>query len=115
MATQTTFQSVFSNVFEPELLAELESKSILMNVSSGETLMKIGKPVTGVPLMISGAIKVSRMNDDGQEILLYYITAGETCPMSLTCFMTSQLSSVSGMTEDDSSFYVVPGKVVEEL
>jgi CRP/FNR family transcriptional regulator, anaerobic regulatory protein len=115
MEKSLEFKNAFAKNFEASLLAELESKSMLMNVSSGETLLRIGKPVMGVPLMLSGAIKVSRVNDEGQEVLLYYITAGETCPMSLTCFMTSQLSSVNGSAEDDSTFWVVPGNVVEEL
>jgi len=115
MENPSAFQNVFTQKFEPALLAALESKSILMNVSSGETLLRIGKPVMGVPLMLSGTIKVSRENDEGQEILLYYVTAGETCAMSLTCFMTTQVSSINALAEEDSSFWVVPGKVVDEL
>jgi CRP/FNR family transcriptional regulator len=115
MEKSTRFKDEFSKVFEAPLLDELESKSILMNVSSGDSLLKIGKPVMGVPLMLSGTLKVSRMTDEGQELLLYYIKGGETCPMSLTCFMTSQLSSVNGSAEDDSSILVVPANVVDEL
>jgi CRP/FNR family transcriptional regulator len=63
------YSSIFSSVFEPDLLAELEAKSMLMNVRGGETIMRIGSPVRAVPLVISGIIKVSRVNDEGQEIL----------------------------------------------
>jgi CRP/FNR family transcriptional regulator len=115
METSSSFRNAFAQKFEPSLLNELESRSILMSMSAGETLLRIGKPVTGVPLMLDGVIKVSRINDEGQELLLYYITSGGTCPMSLTCFMTSQLSSVTATTEEDSSFLVVPGNVVEAL
>src|SRR5690348_16823963 len=113
MGEVVEYSKKFAGVFEPALLAELQTKSILMNVSSGESLLKIGKPVMGVPLMLSGTVKVSRMNDEGQELLLYYITAGKTCPMALTCFMTSQLSSVNGLAEEDSSLLVVPAQVVD--
>lgn len=109
------FKNTFAHLFEYPLLEELASKSILMNVSGGDTLLKIGKPVMGVPLMLRGTIKISRENNDGQELLLYYIQDGETCPMSLTCFMTSQLSSVNASAEEDSTFWVVPGNVVDEL
>lgn len=105
----------FSYPFDSALIAELESRSILMHVSAGETLLKIGKPVTGVPLMLSGTLKVTRMNSEGQELLLYYVTQGETCPMSLTCFMTSQLSSINGTAEEDSVLFAVPAPVVEDL
>jgi len=115
MEHTSALKSKFAKIFDSALLTELESKSILMNVSGGESLLRVGKPVMGVPLMLSGTIKVSRMNDEGQELLIYYIKEGETCPMSLTCFMTSQLSSVNGAAEEDSSLLVVPANVVEEL
>lgn len=106
--------SLFSSVFEPELLAEIEAKSMLMKVSGGETIMRIGSPVRAVPLVISGIIKVSRVNEEGQEILLYYVRKGETCAMSFTCWMTTQVSSVEGVAEEDSVLLAIPGKVVDE-
>jgi CRP/FNR family transcriptional regulator len=105
---------IFSSVFEPELLAELEIKCMVMKVSGGETIMSIGSPVRAVPLVISGIVKVSRVNEEGQELLLYYVKRGETCPMSFTCWMTSQVSSIEGVAEEDSVLLAVPGKVVDE-
>ena len=105
---------IFSSVFEPDLLIEIEARSTLMKISGGETVMKIGSPVRAVPLVISGIVKVSRINDEGQEILLYYVRKGETCAMSFTCWMTSQVSSVEGVAEEDSVLLAVPGKVVDE-
>lgn len=100
-------------MFEPGLLAELEASAVVMKVSGGETIMKIGSPVRDVPLVISGIVKVSRMNDEGQEILLYYVKRGETCAMSFTCWMTAQVSSIEGIAEEDSVFLAIPGKVVD--
>jgi CRP/FNR family transcriptional regulator, anaerobic regulatory protein len=108
------YADVFSSVFEPELLAELEAKSMLMKVSGGETIMRIGSPVRSVPLLISGIIKVSRVNEEGQEILLYYVRRGETCAMSFTCWMTTQVSSIEGVAEEESVLLAVPGRVVDE-
>lgn len=108
------YYSIFSPMFEPALLAELEAKSMLMKVSGGETIMKIGSPVRAVPLVISGIVKVSRVNEEGQEILLYYVRSGETCAMSFTCWMTSQVSSIEGVAEEDSVLLAIPGKVVDE-
>jgi CRP/FNR family transcriptional regulator, anaerobic regulatory protein len=96
------------------LLAELEARSMLMKVSSGETIMRIGSPVRAVPLVISGLVKVSIVNADGQEILLYYVRSGQTCAMSFTCWMTTQVSSIEGVAEEDTELLAVPGKVVDE-
>ena len=106
--------NVFTSVFEPDLLAELETKSMLMKVSGGETIMRIGSPVKAVPLLASGIVKVSRVNEEGQELLLYYVRSGETCPMSFTCWMTSQVSSIEGVAEEDSVLLVIPGRVVDD-
>lgn len=100
------YYSIFSPVFEPALLAELEAKSMIMMVSGGETIMRIGSPVRAVPMVISGIVKVSRINEEGQEILLYYVRRGETCAMSFTCWMTSQVSSIEGVAEEDLCYYI---------
>jgi CRP/FNR family transcriptional regulator, anaerobic regulatory protein len=108
------YYSIFSSIFEPDLLVELESKSMMMKVSGGETIIRIGSPVRAVPLVISGIVKVSRVNEEGQEILLYYVRKGETCAMPFTCWMTSQVSSIEGVAEEDTVLLAVPGKVVDE-
>src|SRR5262245_30289012 len=109
------FKNKFSGIFESALLKELESSAMVMNINSGQVLLRIGKPISGVPLVISGSLKISRENDEGQELLLYYVTERETCPMSLTCSMTSQLSSINGTAEEDSVIWVVPSKLIDEL
>lgn len=108
------YYTLFSSVFEVALITELEAKSVLMKVSEGETIIRTGNPVRAVPLVISGIVKVSRVNEEGQEILLYYVRKGETCAMSFTCWMTSQLSSIEGVAEEDSVLLAIPGKVVDE-
>ncbi len=115
MEVSASVKSLYSKVFEPALLTELQSRSIAMSVSEGESMLRVGKPVLGVPLVLDGTFKVCRVNEEGQDMLIYYVLAGQTCPMSLTCFMTSQLSSINAYAEEDSSLLVVPANVVEEL
>lgn len=47
----------FSAVFEPGLLTELETRSMLMNVSGGETMLNPGQTIRAVPLVVSGNSK----------------------------------------------------------
>ncbi|HYF68455.1 MAG TPA: Crp/Fnr family transcriptional regulator [Ohtaekwangia sp.] len=106
--------SIFRSVFEPALMAKVEASATLMNLNSGEVIMKIGKPVLGIPLLVKGTVKISRINDEGQEILLYYVKAGETCAMAFTCWMTTQISSVKSTAEEECVLYVIPGKIADE-
>jgi CRP/FNR family transcriptional regulator len=116
MISDTTFShlSIFSTVFEPELMEKVQANATLMNLNSGDVMLRIGKPVWGIPLLAKGTVKITRVNDEGQEILLYYVKAGETCAMSFTCWMTTRVSSVKSTAEEECVLYVIPGKVADE-
>jgi CRP/FNR family transcriptional regulator, anaerobic regulatory protein len=105
---------IFASVFEPELMAKVEANAALMNLASGDVIMNIGKPVWGIPPLTKGTVKISRINDEGQEVLLYYVKAGETCAMAFTCWMTTQISSIKSTAEEECVLYVVPGKIADE-
>jgi CRP/FNR family transcriptional regulator len=104
----------FANVFEPPLLAELEEKAMLMQVNAGETMLNIGQTIRAVPLVLEGVFKVSRVNDEGQELLLYYVREGESCAMTFTCCMMSQSSVIRGSAEDNSTLLCVPVHLMDE-
>ena len=104
----------FSSVFEPDLLAELETKSMIMQVSGGEVMMNPGQTIRAVPLVISGVFKVSRVNDEGQELLLYYVKEGESCAMTFTCCMMAHNSVIKGSAEEDSVLLCVPVNIMDD-
>lgn len=106
--------SKFSSVFEPALLVELETKSMVMKVKGGETMLNMGQAIRSVPILLSGTIKVSRVNDEGQELLLYYVKEGESCAMTFTCCMMAQASVIKGTAEEDSELLCVPVNVMDE-
>jgi CRP/FNR family transcriptional regulator, anaerobic regulatory protein len=104
----------FSSVFEPELLAELETKSMVMQVKGGETMLNPGQTIRAVPIVLSGTFKVSRINEEGQELLLYYVKEGESCAMTFTCCMMAHASVIRGSAEEDSELLCIPVDVMDE-
>jgi len=106
--------SIFSSLFEADLLTELETKSMLMQVNRGEIMLNPGQTIRAVPLVISGLFKVSRVNDEGQEMLLYYVKEGESCAMTFTCCMMAHASVIKGSAEEDSVLLCVPVNVMDE-
>jgi len=104
----------FSSVFEPKLLVELETKSMLMHVTGGETMLNPGQTIRAVPLVLSGTFKVSRINDEGQELLLYFVREGESCAMTFTCCMMAHASVIKGTAEEDSELICIPVSVMDE-
>lgn len=104
----------FSEFFESSLIAELEAKSILMEVKRGDTMLNIGQIIRAIPLLVSGTVKVSRINDEGQELLLYYVKEGESCAMTFNCCMLSQTSVIKGVAEEDSILLCIPVALMDE-
>jgi CRP/FNR family transcriptional regulator len=109
-----TFISKFTSVFEPELLAEMEAKSMIMQVKGGETMLNPGQTIRAVPIVLSGTFKVSRINEEGQELLLYYVREGESCAMTFTCCMMLHASVIRGTAEEDSELLCIPVDVVDD-
>jgi CRP/FNR family transcriptional regulator len=109
-----TFTNKFSSLFEPELLAELETKSMVMQVKGGETMLNPGQTIRAVPIVLSGTFKVSRINEEGQELLLYYVKEGESCAMTFTCCMMAHASVVKGSAEEDSELLCIPVDLMDE-
>jgi len=107
-------RKVYSSIFESPLLDEIEAKSMLITATAGQGLIKMGSPIKVVPLMLEGTLKVSRENEEGQELLLYYARSGEGCAMTFSCGMMSQPSQVKGTAEDDLSLLAIPVASMEE-
>jgi CRP/FNR family transcriptional regulator, anaerobic regulatory protein len=105
---------VYASVFEPQLLDEMEEKSVLVTASAGQGLIKSGQPIKMVPLVVDGILKVSRENEDGQELLLYYVKPGQGCAMTFSCGLMSMPSQVKGTAEDDLSMLCVSVSIMEQ-
>jgi CRP/FNR family transcriptional regulator len=115
MNKQTSaLQKVFSPIFEPALLKEIEEKSMLIDVTAGQALIAMGQAIKMVPMVLTGTLKVSRINNEGQELLLYYVRPGEGCAMTFSCGLTSQASLVKGAAEEDLTMLCVSVTVMEE-
>jgi CRP/FNR family transcriptional regulator len=104
----------FYSVFEPALLAEMETNSMLMRVKAGDTMLNPGQTIRAVPILLSGIFKVSRMDDEGHEVLLYYVKEGETCAMTFTCCMMAHFSVIKGTAEEDSELLCIPVTVMDD-
>lgn len=107
-------EQVYAPVFEDSLLREIEQKSMLITANAGQGLIRMGQPITVVPLILRGTLKVSRENEEGQELLLYYVRQGEGCAMTFSCGLMSQVSLVKGTAEEDLLILCVAVAAMEE-
>ncbi|EPR68334.1 transcriptional regulator, Crp/Fnr family [Cyclobacterium qasimii M12-11B] len=90
------------------LLDALANEGKIMEIKSGETIIEPGQFIKMVPILLSGSIKVLRLDEEGKELLLYYIDPGETCALSLTCCSSNRASEIRAVAEEDSVLLSVP-------
>jgi len=102
------------NIFEKELLEELDSVGKLMEVKAGTTIIDTGQYIRFIPILLEGNIKIIRQDDKEGEILLYYVGSNETCAMSLTCCLAHQKSRIRAVAEEDTTMLTIPVQKMEE-
>ena len=71
-------------------------------------LMDVGQQMEAIPLSLSGAIKIMRLDQDGDEILLYFLESGDSCALSMGTYMGASKSSIRAVTEQETSSLMVP-------
>lgn len=104
----------FPNIAEKQLQEEIATVGKLMSFKEGELIQDVGSYIKLVPLVIEGSIKVSREDEEGNELFLYYINGGDTCSMSFTCCMMNKKSEIRTFAEEDSTVIGVPIKYMDE-
>lgn len=92
----------------PELISKLYQYSIQKSYQAGSTIVSENAYISSIPIVTHGRLKVIRTEDDGREILLYYITAGESCIMSFLGGLHNDKSKVKAEVEEDSEILFLP-------
>jgi len=104
----------YGNIFEEELINEIVRVGTFKEVQEGYKFMEIGDYIRGMPLLISGVIKILREDEDGDELLLYYLEKGDTCSMTMACCMGDKKSEIRAIAETDAKLIMVPIQKMEE-
>ena len=94
--------------FEAGLQKEISEAGKNISVKAGDTIIEPGQSVQFMPLVISGTIRVSRVDDSGKELLLYYVNPSESCAMTFTCCMENHQSEIKAVAEDDVDLLMIP-------
>lgn len=101
------------NFLEPELQQEINRVAVHKVFKANESLIREGQFISNFPIVIRGLIRVSRMSDNGNELLLYYLKENDVCAMSLTCCMTRQVSDLNAVAEEETEVLLIPVEMLD--
>lgn len=100
--------------FEAGLKSAIGEHGELIAIAEGEELIRDGQYIKSFPLVIEGTVRVYRLDDDGRELLLYYLNPGEVCAMALTCCMGHIRSNIKAVAESPATVVRVPVPLLDQ-
>ncbi|WP_347219624.1 Crp/Fnr family transcriptional regulator [Chryseobacterium sp.] len=102
--------TILSNEFSssPDLVEKLYRYGMTKNYYEGDIILDENASIRSIPIVMKGMLKVIRTEEDGREILLYYIKAGESCIMSFLGGMHNEKSIVKAEIEEDAEILFLP-------
>lgn len=92
----------------PALHEKLISYGTTKKFNAGDVILNENAYIRSIPIVLSGSIRVMRNDDEGKEILLYYIKSGESCIMSFLGGIHQDTSKVRAVAEDETEILFVP-------
>ena len=95
------------------MIKEIEAKAKHIFIPAGSVIIEIGQLIKQMPIILSGSIKLTRIDEKGREILLYYINPAESCAMTFTCCMEHFPNEIKAVAEDDVEILSLPFTVMD--
>jgi CRP/FNR family transcriptional regulator len=92
----------------PELKAKLSELGFEKTFEENEVILRESSYIKAIPIVLNGSIRVMRTEEDGREILLYYIKAGESCIMSFLGGIHDDTSKINAVAEEKTDLLLIP-------
>ncbi|WP_372757827.1 Crp/Fnr family transcriptional regulator [Mariniflexile sp.] len=105
--------SIYSEVFEEELIEEMTKVCHLNKIPQGNLLIDIGDDMSHIPLLLQGLVKIIRRDKDGEEIVLYFLEPGESCAISFANCINKRKSIFKGIIEKDIEAIFLPVELID--
>ena len=97
------------------LLKDIEKVALIQKFEKETVILKEDSYVQFIPLVISGLVKVYKEEENGNEVLLYYIKPGESCIMSIIAAEKNVPINIKGVVEEDAEIILIPIKDINDI
>lgn len=91
-----------------DLLDRLLKEGAVRSFAPDSVIIEEHDYIKNVPIVLSGSIKVFKLDEEGKEILLYYIKPGESCVMSFLGAACKGTSKIRAVVEEQAEVLILP-------
>lgn len=110
---QDTVKKELGFMFDEALIEEIAKVGSLREINQDDIIVDVGQDLNYIPFVIEGSLKVSRESATGEELLLYYIEAGDTCAMTLQCCVRQTASEIRATALEKTVLLMIPAKYMQ--
>lgn len=114
MVDKSLLQNYFNSLFEDDLLKEISKDGFIKSFQENDILIELNQTITHMPLLLHGAIRIMRDDDNDGELLLYYLEKGDTCAMTMTCCLGTKTSDIRATAETNGEMVMIPVQKMDE-
>ncbi|MBK7881879.1 MAG: Crp/Fnr family transcriptional regulator [Saprospiraceae bacterium] len=100
--------------FETPLLNKILENGQIREFKAMDSIIDTGQIISYMPIVLSGLVKVSRVDEEGRELLLYYIHPNEGCAFTFSCCTQRSPSEIKAVAEENSKLLMVPVHLMDE-
>ncbi len=94
---------------------QLLRKSQIISAPKGAVIFGPGKSPENMLFLLDGTVRVQQVSETGREILLYRITAGESCVLTTACLLAYEDYAAEGIAETAVRAAALPRAIFDEL
>lgn len=88
---------------------------IIKTIPKGERIFDEGDLCGGVPFIIKGTVRVSKVGKTGKEMNIYRVAKGDTCILTVTCVLSNSPYPLTAVAEEDVETVIVPYDTFKQL
>jgi len=116
-AAHTDWTSQFPGLagLEASIRRRLVAESNIVSVPHGTVIFGPGKAPENLLLLLSGTVRVHQTSESGRDIVLYRVSAGESCVLTTACLLAYEDYLAEGVAETDVEAVAIPRRVFDEL
>lgn len=93
----------------------LATSARIMTIPAGTVLFQDGSACAHYMLVIDGSVRVQKVAENGREIVLYRVEAGQSCVLTTNCLITHGDYAAQGIAETEVHGLMLPASAFRQL
>lgn len=106
---------VFPASLPPPLAAMLSQHGQIVALPAGARVYAPGKAPEAYLLVLDGSVRVQQVSENGREIVLYRVRAGESCTLTTACLLGDDRYTAEAITETAVRAVALPRSAFDTL